>query len=201
MPSICEKHSNPPEVITSQDEIIKSTQHFAQSQVDVLAALMTSQRIFFALSGNSKWAHRDDNCLLHRKSQTLMYFIVICFEGKWWVCGMHLQSLLYSASHDSQVLWSRVSRKSATQSPFWAQFVVHTDMEGEEESIYRTGVRTMNLELKVKVIWAVSDMEIIHLHLHQVHPLEWANASGAFSQSALEIIKRWRCDCFIIHIL
>lgn len=47
MASICEKHSNPPDVITSQDEIIKSTQqHFAQSQVDVLAAVMTSQRLF-----------------------------------------------------------------------------------------------------------------------------------------------------------
>ncbi len=48
IPSICEKHSNPLDVITSQDEIIKSTQQFAQSQVDVLAAVMTSQRFFLS---------------------------------------------------------------------------------------------------------------------------------------------------------
>lgn len=62
-------------------------------------------------------------------------------------------------------------------------------MEGEEENIYRTAVRTINLELKVKDTRAIIDMERINLHLHQVHP-EWATASGAFSRLALEIIKR-----------
>lgn len=162
MPSICEKHSNPPDVITSQDEIITAlcpiTGGCAGNCNDIT-------KVVFVLSGNSKWAHRDDNCLLHRKSQK--HFIVICFGGKRWVCGVYFWSLIYSVSHDSRFfdLWRKIN---VTQSPFWARFVVHTGVEGEEEKqvcIYRTAVRTMNLELKVKVIWAINDMEIIHLHV------------------------------------